>query len=282
MSDIQRPSNKRVAALRHLHDKLKSGDYDGTDVMAAWIAVEDLACLLERVENEPRVDPYVGMKCADCGSTDVFRPKPKGSDSESPDVRANAGYDCHQCYEAHGMLSLKGIPDGGLLDRIEMAIDARDCTDERCAICVMPEACKASGKCNAQPPADLLKRISDARLEWSMVCQCTCSACTTFDLSIRHALAKQSETPPVAEWQPMETAPKDGSLILCLTKHYGPLPLRWGEFGEGSIAREKWKIGEGPIGGFWWSDSIHNWTQTCETTHWMPLPSSRPTKGEAP
>lgn len=51
-----RTSNTRVAALRHLHDKLKSGDYDGTDVMAAWIAVEDLACLLERAENEPGED----------------------------------------------------------------------------------------------------------------------------------------------------------------------------------------------------------------------------------
>jgi hypothetical protein len=45
--------NNRAAALRHLHDKLKSGDYDGTDVMAAWIAVEDLACLLESTAHEP-------------------------------------------------------------------------------------------------------------------------------------------------------------------------------------------------------------------------------------
>jgi hypothetical protein len=48
--------NNRVAALRHLHDKLKSGEYDGTDVMAAWIAVEDLACLLERTADEPRAE----------------------------------------------------------------------------------------------------------------------------------------------------------------------------------------------------------------------------------
>lgn len=46
-------SNTRVLALRHLHDKLKSGEYDGTDVMAAWVAVEDLACLLERATSEP-------------------------------------------------------------------------------------------------------------------------------------------------------------------------------------------------------------------------------------
>lgn len=49
----QAPSKERAVALRHLHDKLKSGEYDGTDVMAAWIAVEDLACLLERAGNEP-------------------------------------------------------------------------------------------------------------------------------------------------------------------------------------------------------------------------------------
>lgn len=42
----------------------------------------------------------------------------------------------------------------------------------------------------AQPPVLDLKAISDARLDWSMACECTCSACTTFDQAIRSALTK--------------------------------------------------------------------------------------------
>jgi hypothetical protein len=72
MNDITRTSNTRVAALRHLHDKLKSGEYDGTDVMAAWIAVEDLACLLERAENEPPADP-VGFVARSKVDGTIFR-----------------------------------------------------------------------------------------------------------------------------------------------------------------------------------------------------------------
>jgi hypothetical protein len=43
------------------------------------------------------------------------------------------------------------------------------------------------------PPPAVLKQISDARLDWSMACECSCSGCTTFDDALRSALTKESE-----------------------------------------------------------------------------------------
>ena len=54
-------------------------------------------------------------------------------------------------------------------------------------------------------------------------------------------------------WQPISTAPKDGSWIIGLTKH-GVVPLRWGVS---------------------WNDQ--HWANGCVVyapTHWMPLPSA--------
>jgi hypothetical protein len=60
--------------------------------------------------------------------------------------------------------------------------------------CVTQVSGGLDGPCDcgaAQPPVPELKRISDARLDWSMTCECTCSACTTFDQAIRSALTKE-------------------------------------------------------------------------------------------
>lgn len=40
------------------------------------------------------------------------------------------GYDCDQCFEAHQILSLKGIGDAALCDRIEMALQVKESTAE--------------------------------------------------------------------------------------------------------------------------------------------------------
>lgn len=85
---------------------------------------------------------------------------------------------------------------------------------------------------------------------------------------------------PLPGWQPIETAPKDGTTILG----YGEEPCRhggshvretrWEFYGEGSIAKERFKKGEGPSGSWGWSEPVHNWASSWNPTHWMPLPSA--------
>jgi hypothetical protein len=64
MSDTQVPSKDRVAELRHLRNLLKTGEYMGTDIMLAWIALAEYADLLERTGHEPPAVP----KCPECGA----------------------------------------------------------------------------------------------------------------------------------------------------------------------------------------------------------------------
>ena len=49
MSDFL-TTKERATRLRELRVRLKSGEYDGADLMAAWIACEDLANI--EAENE--------------------------------------------------------------------------------------------------------------------------------------------------------------------------------------------------------------------------------------
>lgn len=95
---------------------------------------------------------------------------------------------------------------------------------------------------------------------------------------IQSALSAQVQD--VAGWQPIETAPMDGTPILG----YGEEPCRrggshvretrWEFYGEGSIAKERFKRGEGPSGSWGWQEPIHNWACSWEPTHWMPLPTA--------
>lgn len=58
---------------------------------------------------------------------------------------------------------------------------------------------------------------------------------------------------PAEGWQPIETAPKDGTWIIGATPH-GVTPLRWGVS---------------------WDDQ--HWANGCvvyQPTHWMPLPAA--------
>lgn len=84
---------------------------------------------------------------------------------------------------------------------------------------------------------------------------------------------ERAAQPPVPEWQPIETAPKDGTLILTVVAGYQPGIYKWFEFEEG--------------GGRWTPDPecfleeshLSDWLDGCDyiPTHWMPLPSG-PTK----
>ena len=64
------------------------------------------------------------------------------------------------------------------------------------------------------------------------------------------------------DWQPIETAPKDGTHIIAW-------PL---ECNKGSIFLEAW-YKKCDVGGYWlWCDGYYGITDMLEPTHWLPLP----------
>jgi hypothetical protein len=70
------------------------------------------------------------------------------------------------------------------------------------------------------------------------------------------------------QWQPIETAPKDGSQIIGLWK-CNVYSLRWTKY------YEKWPHQDGgpTFRGGW---SVETWDQhmPCEPSHWMPMPQT--------
>ena len=66
------------------------------------------------------------------------------------------------------------------------------------------------------------------------------------------------------EWQPIETAPKDGSVIIVW--YFSPLFARWCYVGKGE--KKGWASQD-----YWLSDDFEEY----KPTHWMPLPQP-PTK----
>lgn len=95
-----------------------------------------------------------------------------------------------------------------------------------------------------------------------------------YDLMPLYGTAQPSKS---GEWQPIETAPKDGTQILTVVAGWQPGIYQWLAFEEG--------------GGRWTPDPecflaeehLREWLDgtTYEPTHWMPLPTS-PTKCGAP
>lgn len=69
----------------------------------------------------------------------------------------------------------------------------------------------------------------------------------------------------MSEWQPIETAPKDGRLVVLLSRnesHVWPVTVaRWARHISGTA--EGWK---GPKA---------NWASDGAFTHWLPLPALR-------
>jgi hypothetical protein len=91
---------------------------------------------------------------------------------------------------------------------------------------------------------------------------------------------------PFNQWQPIETAPKDGTYVLVFRMDCGVTPIvhvafynsekDWGEFGFMTGETKEDYIG-------WWSYTRSSVTQEklddhWTPTHWMPLPE--PPKGE--
>jgi hypothetical protein len=66
----------------------------------------------------------------------------------------------------------------------------------------------------------------------------------------------------MTDWQPIETAPKDGTSVLV----YGP----WkGEFSQLKHPHEIWRGHCHPVSKLWF---ISGTLEFVDPTHWMPLP----------
>jgi hypothetical protein len=66
----------------------------------------------------------------------------------------------------------------------------------------------------------------------------------------------------MAEWQPMKTAPKDGSWILAASSSGEWARISWGRNRSGDL------VWCSP--GYWWTEGDRKFS------HWMPLPDSPP------
>lgn len=95
----------------------------------------------------------------------------------------------------------------------------------------------------------------------------------------------------MADWQPIDTAPRDGSDVLVLRDCAGVaiVHIAWYR------SREDWESSGKYFGGWdsledwegWWSYTRNSATQeklegADAPTHWMPLPEAPSTKSEKP
>lgn len=65
------------------------------------------------------------------------------------------------------------------------------------------------------------------------------------------------------DWQPIETAPKDGTEIL--------LYFRFGHIENGSFVKDR--LGYGQWNTFYRTHCSSRWETPYEPSHWMPLPT---------
>lgn len=75
------------------------------------------------------------------------------------------------------------------------------------------------------------------------------------------------------EWQPIETAPKDGTMIDVWNRGYGRrIPnVCWREQDKGITGEMGWALSAGTCGP---DDFFERWQylEVEDVTHWMPLP----------
>jgi hypothetical protein len=74
----------------------------------------------------------------------------------------------------------------------------------------------------------------------------------------------------LVQWQPIKTAPKDGTPVLGWNAEYGARETRSITFTPGSPG-----FAQGRTDRWWqWGEPIHNWASSWNPTHWMPLPNA--------
>lgn len=92
----------------------------------------------------------------------------------------------------------------------------------------------------------------------------------------RQMAEEAAEARPMSEWQPIETAPRDGEKILVSTDSGSINVVRWSdeaEFEQCSTA-PGWQIWA--CEDCWYSVAL----EFSEATHWMPLPPPPSSRGE--
>lgn len=73
----------------------------------------------------------------------------------------------------------------------------------------------------------------------------------------------------MSEWQPIETAPKDGTLILL----FRPTALPWGKVAPGKWNSQADHKRPSPFWDMWLRIGGTYESRAWEPTHWMPLPA---------
>jgi hypothetical protein len=83
----------------------------------------------------------------------------------------------------------------------------------------------------------------------------------------------------MSDWQPIETAPKDGTKILahCIANGVSYISVIWwrGERYKDSLYKWRNSLNDSAVGGF--ADRLPN----LGATHWMPLPDGPPMDRQA-
>lgn len=68
----------------------------------------------------------------------------------------------------------------------------------------------------------------------------------------------KAELMPKSQWQPMDTAPKDGTRVLVTGSRYLPVAAFYGVYHPNAKGKPEWRV----------CPSGHR----LDPTHWMPLP----------
>lgn len=106
--------------------------------------------------------------------------------------------------------------------------------------------------------------VEAERAEFDLAKYCTANLpAIIFALRERDALKDEVERLRAQDWQPIETAPKDGIIQLYVPKGFDGRPLvRQGEWHNTTLRQPGWLLHHGP-------DLHARW----QPTHWRPLPA---------